>query len=761
MLFHHLLSGMPLLAPLIRTVGIGVCLLVCLSPSAAAQATTTADSVAVLEGTVRHATDNTPLAQVNVLLQGNARHATTTDSTGAFRLRIPPGTYRLQVTHVGFAPYAADVDVSAGTTTERFFRLTPEPYLLNEIVVQSGVVQEAQTTTTVQRIDPAAIQLQDAADVAALGRLIPATHVQTNSRGQTLLYFRNAGDRQTAQFFDGALVNVPWDNRVDVSLIPAGVVKSMTVAKGVPPVRYGANVIGGAVNVHSRTRPTPGQTTEVWSELGTAGHQRAAVTHLGRSGRWTYTAAMQYDARDDHPLPDNPHAPFSQPDADRRTNTDRQLLSGFARGSYRFASGAQMSLTALHVDAERGVAPESHVDPAVSRVRYWRYPLWQQSMLIASARVPIGAKTVLRGSAWGNRFAQDIDQYRSVAYQSRQEMQEDRDHTAGLRLLGTRQLGRGTATLSANLLTTRHAQTNRLFDANGQARPDSVSAYRQHLWSLGAEWDAPVTPRLTVSAGASLDGTSTPNTGPWPSRDPMHALGLTTGAEWDVRSGWTLRMAAGRKHRFPTMRERFGAALGKFVPNPSLQPVTAWLAEIGSDVDVGSVQGSATVFFNRTVDTIDKRTLSDGREQRINLDGSRVMGIETSVRWRAPHGLTLDGHLTWSRPRGIEDGDAQRLDEKPAWVGTGTVVYAAPVGVDLMTQLRYTGGTYARTTTNTFTTLPDALVWDVRVSVPLDRWLPGGTAFARVDNLTDTAQFLQLGLPGPGRRMRVGAEVRL
>lgn len=104
-------------------------------------------------------------------------------------------------------------------------------------------------------------------------------------------------------------------------------------------------------------------------------------------------------------------------------------------------------------------------------------------------------------------------------------------------------------------------------------------------------------------------------------------------------------------------------------------------------------------------------------------------------------------------------GSTQRLDEKPAWVGTGTVRYASATGPSLMTQARYTGGVYARTDANTFVALPDALVWDLRLAFVLDRWLSmlhKASLFARVHNLTDTAQHLQLGLPGPGRRIRAG-----
>ncbi|MCZ6857846.1 MAG: hypothetical protein O7F70_07580, partial [Gemmatimonadetes bacterium] len=70
-------------------------------------------------------------------------------------------------------------------------------------------------------------------------------------------------------FFEGALLNIPWDNRVDMSLIPASVIGGFTVAKGVPPVEYGTNVVGGAVTLTARTLNTPWSQTDFSSRVGT------------------------------------------------------------------------------------------------------------------------------------------------------------------------------------------------------------------------------------------------------------------------------------------------------------------------------------------------------------------------------------------------------------------------------------------------------------------------------------------------------------
>ncbi|NBC15755.1 MAG: TonB-dependent receptor plug domain-containing protein, partial [Bacteroidetes bacterium] len=264
----------------------------------------------VIEGTARDAETGEPISYLNVVARGESDwFGASANDAGQFRIAgLPAGAYLVQATAIGYESAEQRVQVEAGVTRSVTFELTPQAYDLNEVVVLAEEGQSA-SATTIHRVPAAAIERQDAADVSELAKLIPATHVATNSRGQTILYFRNAGDRQVGQFFDGALVNVPWDNRVDISLFPAGVIESVTAAKGVVPVQYGTNVIGGAINFQSRTLSSSeiegdaGRITEVSGQLGTAAHRQASVVHLGRAGRWDYTAAVQYTERGDQPLP--------------------------------------------------------------------------------------------------------------------------------------------------------------------------------------------------------------------------------------------------------------------------------------------------------------------------------------------------------------------------------------------------------------------------------------------------------------------------
>jgi iron complex outermembrane receptor protein len=726
---------------------------------------------AAVEGVVVSAETGEALPGVNVAARadGNVAGGGATDVGGAFRVEgLAAGEYVVRATAVGYTPATERVRLENGQTRSIRFRLEQQAQELNEIVVRSTRSQEA-TPTTVQRLSTAEIVRQDPATVADVARLLPAAHVATNSRGQTILYFRGSADRQTGQFFNGALLNIPWDDRVDLGVLPASMLNDVTASKGVPSVRYGTNVPGGAVNFTARSLRQPGFHTEMRASAGTPAAGSGSVLHMGRQGNWSYTAEAGVTARSDYALPDGTDLPFSQPSGETRTNTDRRVANAFLHGEYRFDGGARLSASLLHVDSEKGAAPESNLNPAVTGVRFWRYPTWRKSMLVVNGEMPLGPAggPRLRGAVWGSRFAQDIHQHESVDYDRLQEVQNDLDYTAGARLIGIVPAGPGALDLTVNTLTTRHRQNNVLYE-EGDPTPDSVSVYRQHLFSVGAEYDWPLTERLGMTAGASFDGTATPQTGPFPARDPIYGYSITTGLTYAWSEQLSFHAAAGRKPRFPTPRELFGAALGKFVPNPGLRPVSALKAEAGASWRGAALSAEVTAFFNRTYDTIDKRTLqsgpNEGKEQRVNLEGTRVYGIETRAAARPTDRLALDGHLTWMRPRGFVNGEARPLDEKPAWIGLLTATYDLPFGLRAMAQSEYLGGVYARTEANTFTRLPDALIFDARLSYsfsPAALGLADGEVFARVDNLTDELRLLQLGLPGPGREFRVGFKLTL
>ncbi|MBI2614554.1 MAG: TonB-dependent receptor plug domain-containing protein [Gemmatimonadetes bacterium] len=445
---------------------------------------------------------------------------------------------------------------------------------LSEIVVHGVHAVPAPLPYTIVEIEPRALKQIDAVAVADIARLVPAARIQTNSRGETLVYLRNAGERQVAAFLDGALLNVPWDNRVDLSLVPASMIAGVSVVQGVPPVEYGTNVLGGAVNLTSPSWGDASEHVEIGVTAGTGSQLQGSLAARGSSGPWTYAAAFGHSTRDGLPLPAAANLPFSQPDPDLRTNTDARITNASGRLVHQFAGGTEVGLSVFHLDAEKGVAPEGHKDPAVSNVRFWRYPVWRNTMGILSARGTLGAAAIWKGAAWMNRFRQTIDSYASVSYDSLESREEDHDLTVGGRLVAQRGIGSSAFKLALNGLTSTHKQRDLDLEPRGQpvaGQPFSQLTYQQVVLSTGAEYEVDPIERLDLTLGASFDAMFAPSTGDKPSIDPFTDYSVTLGAGYRIDGGWQLRLGAGRKSRFPTMRELFGEALNRF-PTQSGSP---------------------------------------------------------------------------------------------------------------------------------------------------------------------------------------------
>ncbi len=643
---------------------------------------------------------------------------------------------------------------------------------LGEIVIVAAADAPAATAYTFKRVDLAKILKLDAAVVADLGRLIPAARIQTNSRGETLVYLRNAGERQVGVFFEGALLNIPWDNRVDMSLIPASVIGGVTVAKGVPPVEYGTNVLGGAVNLTARTLNTPWSQTEFSSRVGTEGRVDGSATYRGRSGRVTFTGSVGYTKTDGFSVPSDADLPFSQAggSGDMRTNTDSRVTNLFANGTYDF-DRSRVGVSILHMDAEKGIAPESHLDPAASQVRFWRYPAWRNTMVILNGEGFSGGGTRWKGAAWVNAFTQEIESYQSARYQTVDERQQDDDFTVGTRLTLSRSLGTGLAKFSFNGLTSTHKQRDVELDASGNPDPTQTFPqleFQQQIVSVGTEYTFNPTLPLTIAIGASFDAMVTPKTGDKPDRGASTDYSATIGAMYDAGNGWFVRGAVGRKTRFPTMRELFGEALNRFLLNPDLDTESSVLTEIAVGFSGETFSGEIIPFGTFTSGTIDQEAVllageTRPRRRRINLEGSRVLGVELVGTASVTEGITVDGHLTLMDVQVDQTApdDPDRLSEKPAALGRLALTYSGEQGTGLTVEGVYTGRAYSLNDNDQFVPLKTSLTWNVRVSQSIDLAPRSVELFVRADNVTDEVVLPQLGLPAAGRTVSGGMKVTL
>jgi iron complex outermembrane receptor protein len=124
---------------------------------------------------------------------------------------------------------------------------------LETILVQASATQSTQLSETQHWLRSADLESAAPNLASDIIQQLPSANLTTNSRGETLVNLRSAGERQTVIFFAGAPINVPWDNRFDLSSLPASVIESAATATGALSPRYGANALA-AVALQPKTR---------------------------------------------------------------------------------------------------------------------------------------------------------------------------------------------------------------------------------------------------------------------------------------------------------------------------------------------------------------------------------------------------------------------------------------------------------------------------------------------------------------------------
>ena len=594
-------------------------------------------------------------------------------------------------------------------------------------------------------VDVGGIRARDPVALADVARLIPSATAATNSRGETLVALRGAGERQTAVLLDGAPLTVPWDRRLDLALVPAGVVGSLDVVRGPASLVWGPNAAGGALDLVPRALPADGTAADAWASAGVPASGLLAATALVRRGAWSGLAAVDAAARRGAALA--AALPFSQDAGTLRTNSDRRAASALLRLVHAPVRGVHVAATLLHMDARQGVAPEGHLDPAAERVRFWRIPTWRHTTAVVRARVPAGAADV-DATAWAGAFEQTTETFPDATYGVPDGGQRDRDRSAGARLVASVRVRGTTLRGIAWGSAAAHRETEGDRDERFRAAEGRLAVEAERR--LGA---------ATALAGVGVD-----------TFRPLRADGRDVGGAFAVpaavarieaplRTPWgraTLHAGVARGGRTPTMRELFGEALGRFALNPDLRAEATSQAEAGVRADGPWAAVHATAFARRTTGTIEPEALPDGRRRRVNLGSSRAIGVEADVALRLGPAVRLDASGTLMHLAATDGtGRSTRLAERPAVLGRLALTAQPRRGLGWAVEALATGPAVSLGPDGDVR-LPASLVLNARVGYAWER--PGGSAeaFVRVDNAADALVLPQAGLPAPGRELRVG-----
>lgn len=606
---------------------------------------------------------------------------------------------------------------------------------LEFVTVESSVLLESDARIELDRNE---VVRTAAVNLAEVLTHVPNVKVQTNSRGEQVFALRGSDQRQVALTLDGASVVSAWDGQLDLSLLPSSAIESVAITRGPASVLQGPNALSGAVNVISRRVESQGRNHALAVNAGS--EWRSLDGFLGqRRGQHSFSAALGWSESDG----------FEAGGEDTLlTGSDFRNRSAVLGWGFRYADESTIGMTFLAVDNSKGVTPER----TSSNPRFWRYPEIEKNQLIAFGRHALDTSSI-DYSMFLSRARSRIDQFTDETYSVLDNTEDGRDRAEGGRVQWSTPL---TATQDV-VIELDWTQSEHLF--RERASSSSFTPFSQILSQLAVEWHNSAGP-WKLLLGAAYDNSKTPDTGILANPGSRSDWAATGALNYSLSSELSLDFSLGRKTRFPSLRESFNGALGRFVLNPDLGPETAVSAAVGvvghhSDFD-WEVRGFAT----ETTDGITRISLPNGQFTRINLTSSRLYGVEFGFDANLADWLEarIEGTVLHARAEDSTGSYDAYMEYRPGVNLGSEFIFTLPANWRAMARVRYLAEEHGlRESSPTPLKLPSYVLWNLSVERELGSTNLGEFAFAlRLENVLDEFYQSQWGLPAPGRRASIG-----
>jgi len=427
---------------------------------------------------------------------------------------------------------------------------------------------------------------------------------------------------------------------------------------------------------------------------------------------------------------------------------------------------SRLSMFLLAADGSKGVPPEAHLD--VGDARFWRYPEHQRAVLGVTGRTPLDRDGLwdLQTSASGDFFRQEIRTFDDASYSTPplspgEAYETDQDHTGYVQAQVGRRLGKAARLTGKGVARyTRHGES---LEYEGP-----VLHYAEWITSLVAEGAREFDGGWQIIAGAGLETAITPETGDKPQRDPASDPVLQVRVEKKWPHVIETYAGASRRSRFPSLRELYSGALGKFVPNPDLVPEVQDLYEAGALTQWSTGTLGVSAFANYLHGGIEKVTLEGKKFQRVNVDEIRILGTEFAASWQPVTALRLQANHTILLARAEEaDEYTAPVEDRPDYVTAIEAGWDPVCWFDVRLEASVIGARHSADVTEPqdqdgLRRLPAQGSWNLRVAYHPSSpgsWAEDREIFVRVNNLFDQTVEYQTGLPEPGRMLLAGLKL--
>ena len=248
--------------------------------------------------------DETGSPLIGATVKASNDRITTTNTDGDFCISVEGSTAKLQISYIGFL---TETFILKSNTGKHELRMTPDIGALEEVVVTATRTPKAlKDVPVVTRLITADdIRKTDATNIQdLLTEELPGLEFTYAMSQETSLNMSGFGGKSVLFLVDGERLAGETMDNIDFNRLNLGNVGQVEVVKGASSALYGANAVGGVVNLITRESKEPWR-INLNSRYRSLGNEWRTGADLNfHSGKWTSNTNVQYNTSETVKLTD-------------------------------------------------------------------------------------------------------------------------------------------------------------------------------------------------------------------------------------------------------------------------------------------------------------------------------------------------------------------------------------------------------------------------------------------------------------------------
>ncbi|MFT7880842.1 MAG: TonB-dependent receptor, partial [Sulfurimonas sp.] len=605
----------------------------------------------------------------------------------------------------------------------------------------------------------------------ALDNVSGVTQEIQGGRAESTLYIRGFDARRVGVFIDGVPVYVPYDGNFDYGRFLTTDIAEIDVSKGYSSVAYGANTMGGVINIVSK-KPTKAlegslRSHVVFDSDVNFARQVSALNVGTRQENYYIQLGANYANQDHFRLSDDFEPTVYQPSGDRlRSETEDKKVN--LKAGYFIDEMTELALGYINQKGEKQQPPATDTD--YSREKYWDWPYWDKETVYLNGQ-KIFDHSYLKAVLYYDKFKNSLYSYdngnynsfdKKYAFKSRYD-----DYSYGARLSYGTEIGKHLITLSANYKTDLH----RGYDIS---KTDSTSTltekYEDSTLSFGIEDVYKISSQMELLGGISYDRKE----GEYAYDEDSAIEGIPLGTQdtfnpqvavlYKPDTSTLFRTSVARKTYLTSMKDRYSRRLGSAIPNPDLNSEKSTHYELSYHKNLQHTQIGITGFIAQVDDAIQKVIIDDNDtpddtkddlSQNRNIGEFQHRGIELDISYKNDT-FQAGGNYTYLSLVNRSDNDA-KLTEVPRHQLFAYVQKDLTPELSLYGNVKMRKGAYEQKMDGSYVINPTFTTLDAKVVYSPIKDL---TTELGVKNLTDQYYGYDSAFPMPGREFFVTMEYK-